>query len=122
MNHLLELARDLLDTTTKYKSNHLTFITHRTTIITVGRNYEDRTHVLANRFGYIDGRIHSELDAVIKFSRRPFRLSSCRFWNVRIDRWDNIRLSKPCPRCQRMLSSFGARRIFYSTDEGVFDQ
>lgn len=120
LKQLFELAYDLLDRNTKYKSNHISFITRRTTIVTIGRNYEDKENAVANRFKYIDGRLHSELDAIIKFSNKNYKLASCKLWVIRIDRHDKIRLSRPCNRCIRMLASFGMRRVYYSTEEGGF--
>lgn len=122
MKNLLDLARDIIDNNNSYKSNHLTFITRRTTIIAVGKNYEDRSHTVAARWGYIDARIHSEVDAILKASRQDgVKLRYCKLWNVRINRLGRIVLSKPCKRCANVINSVGIREVYYTNTVGEFE-
>jgi deoxycytidylate deaminase len=77
---------------------------------------------MAQRWGYIDDRIHSELDAIIKASRRDnIKLSDCTLWNVRINRWNKVCLSRPCARCSRLIKSVGIKKIYYTNDLGEYE-
>lgn len=120
MRNLIELALDIIDTNNKYRSNHLSFITRRNTIIAIGRNYEDKSHTIAARWGFIDGKIHSELDAILKASRSDVPINRCSIWNVRIDRYGKAKIAKPCVRCQRLLQFFGLKEIWWTNKEGRF--
>lgn len=115
--NLINLAFNILDLNS---SNHLTFITKRTTIICIGKNNEKKSHPIASKLGYWDGRIHSELDALIKFSKTNNVLRNCKVWNIRIDNNNQVNMSKPCFRCEQILRSFGAKNIYYTICKSEF--
>lgn len=121
MKNLINLALDIIDTTNNYKSNHITFLLRRNTILSIGKNYEDKSHPLASRWGFIDGAIHSELDAIIKATRIDVKLNRCTLWNIRVDRYSKVRIAKPCQRCKQLLFSFNINRVNWTNEQGEWE-
>jgi deoxycytidylate deaminase len=97
--------------------------------MSIGINHPNKTHPRNLKFGYRNKRnqpinniigIHSELAAVIKLGRQD--LNDLDIVNTRIDRNDQLALAKPCVGCQDMLKQLGINRIFYSGNNGKFEQ
>ena len=77
-----------------------------------------KTHPLANKYGYIIGCVHSELDAFNKLPKKYKRdLRKLKLVNIRMNRFEQLRNSKPCkhclPWCIEMFDE-----IWYTTDTG----
>ena len=91
-------------------------------LITYGVNHESYSHPYA--FGYQHNSIHAEWDLIRRFKRKfPIqRLSECELWNLRLTRKLELRNSKPCIRCTKLLEKSYVARIYYSTDEGIFKE
>lgn len=120
MTDIINLAFNIIEINHDFQSNHLTFITQRSNIICVGRNNEAKSHPIARKWGYWESKIHSELDALIRFSKTNYVLKNCKVWNVRIDKNGKINTSKPCLRCQQILHAFGAKNIYYTISKKEF--
>lgn len=65
-----------------------------------------------------DAYIHSETDAYRKAKglldpKKPFEVL-----NIRLNKLNELRNSKPCPCCYAFIKSMGARHIYFSTDVG----
>jgi hypothetical protein len=104
------------------KSLHVSVIMRGDFFITYGVNHESYSDPYA--FGYQNNSIHSEYDLIKRFKRKfPIQRSSeCELWNMRLTRKFELRNSKPCTRCTKLLSKSYVRKIYYSTDEGIFDE
>ncbi len=102
------------------KSRHISFLLKRSKIISWGWNEENKSHPLAQRFGYFNGAIHSELMAVVKFNKFANDISDCTLVNIRIDRHNQIRNSRPCLRCQNLLIGFNITDVVYTNGNGIF--
>lgn len=61
--------------------------------------------------------IHSELAAIRKV-RSKIDLTGCVAYNLRLDKHGRIRMSHPCPGCQRLLLDYGIKRCYFTTDSG----
>lgn len=102
-----------------HRCRHFSFILDGNKIIKIGFN-RSKTHPKNLLYSYTNRRgefmadqvgIHSEMDAVIKLG-----LSSCpglTLVNTRIDRNNQLAMSKPCLGCTDMLRKLNFRRIFY---------
>lgn len=102
-----------------HRCRHFTFILDGSKIIKIGFN-RSKTHPRNLRYGYINRRgefmadqvgVHSEMDAVIKLG-----LSDCSglsVINTRIDRNNQLAMSKPCLGCTDMLRGLNFKRIYY---------
>jgi deoxycytidylate deaminase len=57
--------------------------------------------------------VHAEVDAIIK-ARKDLKGSSILV--VRVNRFNQLRLSKPCKNCMKYIQHVGIKNIFYSID------
>ena len=117
----------LIDYALKYahksvgKNIHVSLLVIRNKTIAYGVNSYNRTHTDNGRFGYRFNFIHSELDCIrrtiqtgqINFKR--YTLYNFRFGRVRAD----LLMSKPCMYCMNLCHTFGIRKIYYSTPNGL---
>lgn len=102
----LQMAKDLKKTN-PFRCKHFSFIVQRSNILAVGQNQQWQTHPIAQEFGHKFSSVHSELDAWIKIRHRNVDLSKCRLINVRINRFEDVKISRPCVCCSNLLQSFG---------------
>jgi deoxycytidylate deaminase len=100
------------------RCRHLSFLTYRNKIISIGRNSYLKTHPLGKKFNTASSSTHSELSAIINFPHRSLDIRAATMYNVRIDRWGKVALSAPCPSCQNLIRSFRIKKCFYSTQTG----
>ena len=74
-----------------------------------------KTHPMAARHGYLFSEMHSELDAFLKVGEPRKGLS---LFNVRFNRFGQLRMARPCPRCMKWcIDSFD--EIWYTTEDGI---
>lgn len=75
----------------------------------------------SEHYAYHDGfTIHSELNAIKKV-RNKIDLTGCTMFNLRLSKHGEIRMSKPCQSCERLLARYGFKKVIYSTDSGNID-
>ena len=107
---------------------HTTFIVKKNKIQKIGIN-ANKTHPANLKYDYYskDGDdlrtmvgLHSELSAILKFGKED--CSDCIFVNIRIDRNDKVAMSKPCRGCQSLLRQVGFKKLYYTNDQGNFEQ
>jgi hypothetical protein len=93
---------------------HISIVLHKGRIESIGTNII-KTHPMAVQHGYLFGEMHSELDAFLKLGDRKRGLT---LFNIRFNRFGQMRMSRPCPRCMPWcVGCFN--EIWYTTDEGV---
>ena len=93
---------------------HISIILYKGRVEAIGSN-AIKTHPMAVQHGYLFGEMHSELDAFLRVGERKRGLV---LFNVRFNRFGQMRMARPCPRC--MPWCCGAfSEIWYTTDEGV---
>lgn len=97
---------------------HFSFILKRNKIVSFGWNLQHKTDAFAHRFKYKHPYIHSELMSIKIFPFSPIELRNCKIVNIRLNNNKQLRLSKPCNDCLRLLSFFDLREIWYSSDSG----
>lgn len=101
---------------------HFSFIVRKNKIVSEGINHERKTHPLASKYSPEWGRIHSEMDALIKSDIAPAELRYYDLYNVRIGKSGRVLLSRPCSNCQRVITDFGFRNVFYTNEFGLFEE
>jgi len=86
-------------------------------VISSGHNYGNRSLSRSHnrKFRKFLNSIHAEVDAII---RARTNLKGASIVVVRIDRSNNLRLSKPCEYCEAYIRHVGIRNVFYSTNSG----
>ena len=99
---------------------HISVLTYKGNIIEYGLNDEQSSY--QNRLGYLS--IHSEYNAIKRFLKTHTlnELDSISLYNCRINRYNQLVNSKPCRRCQYMLSIFSPKKVFHSNENGEFEQ
>jgi hypothetical protein len=93
---------------------HISIVLHKGRIESIGTNII-KTHPMAVQHGYLFGEMHSELDAFLKLPRKPKGMI---LFNIRFNRFGQMRMARPCPRCMPWcVGCFD--EIWYTTNEGV---
>jgi deoxycytidylate deaminase len=112
-NKLVQKAQSLIHLNPcSYK--HFSFLLKRNKVISWGLNQSYKTHPLAQKYGTRFSSIHSELGAILAFPYKPALLKDCKLVNIRLSGEGELRLSKPCKSCAKLLDFFGISEIFYS--------
>jgi hypothetical protein len=120
--NVVRLANNLFELTENYHWKHYSFIMQKNEVRSVGWNQPYKTHPLAKRFNYKFHCIHSELHAILKFDEPVVKLQKYSLVNVRLDKQGNVRMSKPCEVCQRLLVAFPFKEVWYSTNSSEFER
>jgi len=114
INKCLKIAYELKEEN-KNRCKHCTFVIKKNTILAVGVNKRDKTHPVAKRFGHRFENIHSEIDACTRFA---IDYSKVYLVNIRLNKWGEIKMSKPCICCTGWLTTLGVKKVIYSTESG----
>ena len=95
---------------------HFSFIIQKNKIIEWGMNRSDRAWYPI--YARLDKKRHAEEDA---FSKARSIIDKQKVWevvNIRLNRQNEFRLSKPCQICRKYLKFFGCNKAWYSTETG----
>lgn len=118
-----EAFRHLHKVNPNNKSRHFSILALGGYPVEVGINNEKSEYTHFRRLGF--NSIHSELHVVRKFLHGHYagQLSQYDLFNVRINRYNEIVNSKPCRKCEYLLTNlFCPQRIFYTNESGEFQQ
>jgi deoxycytidylate deaminase len=102
------------------KNKHFSFIIRRNKILSFGYNDGWKTSPQSQKNGYRFNSIHSELASLIKYRSDYSQLRKCKLINLRINRFGEIGMSRPCANCMKFITSLGINRIYYTNREGNF--
>ena len=114
---MAELLKDL----PKGKNRHLSFLVKKKIILAIGANNYYKTHPLAKHYNYRYNVIHSEFAALCGFKNVKDLPDKCFMVNIRINKFEELKMAKPCKKCQRLLRNFGIQTVYYSTSNGEFE-
>ena len=96
--------------------SHFSFFVQDSKILAWGTNKIGPPLVL---LGYKStSKIHSEIMAFRKAKSKLEYKKSFEIVNIRLNRNNELRMSKPCPCCMRFLKELGCSSVTFSTDEG----
>lgn len=87
--------------------------------ISLGRNYQYKTHPLMRQFGkylHHQTNLHAELDALISV-RHKTSFKGCKMVVYR-ESLAEAATSRPCPTCMLILKNFGIKEVYYTTKGG----
>ncbi|TXT66034.1 MAG: putative tRNA-specific adenosine deaminase [Promethearchaeota archaeon] len=115
----VKIAKSLVDMPNG-KNKHFSFIFRRTKLLSIGWNNYEKTHPMTVEYGYRGRTIHSEMMALLNI-RRIERFTNCYLVNVRINSKYELRMSKPCLNCVKLLKSHGIIDIYYTNHLGKFE-
>jgi deoxycytidylate deaminase len=82
-------------------------------VINIGYNKQDKTHTIAKN--YYSQTIHAEIDCLIGITIP----SNPILYVARINSEGQIRNSKPCKHCQKILSKLGIKKIYFTTSHNI---
>ena len=129
MNQQLEqrirrVALTLAPNVDRTKCLHFSFVVKQHRIISVGWNFDWKTHPFSAKMGYRFSKIHSEVDAMRKFGlNHDYR--GCTLLNIRVMRdFKSFGMAKPCPICASWLNTlqYPFKTILYTDHSGQFKQ
>lgn len=116
------LSKDLAEFDANHSHRHYSFLCVRNKIVTIGKNNKWRTTTLANKYGHLFNAIHSEVDCIKSFKWNWRELPNFTMVNVRLNRHLDVMFSKPCKACQKVLADFEIGQVYYSNNDGGFEQ
>ena len=98
-------------------NRHFNFVIQENKILEIGQNRSKAPS--QTLFGYPEtSGIHSENDAYRKAKGLLDPNKSFEVVNIRLNKQNEIKISKPCPCCYNLIRSVGAKVIYFSTDCG----
>lgn len=105
-------------TTFQFKVGAVVF--NKGNIISVGRNYRERSSKRANPiYQNWPTSLHAEHHAILKVND-ICELKNKELLVVRINNINNsLCLAKPCSFCMKLVSAVGLKRIYYSIDDNI---
>jgi hypothetical protein len=126
---LLEIAK-ALPKDKAMRCKHVSFLVHKGKVVSIGQN-QHKTHPIhlrnrkknQNGIDFSENKPHcSEWSCIRQFCRMTdIPVQKCVLVNVRIDANGAIKNAKPCASCQQLIDAITPRKVFYTTDDGVFD-
>ena len=112
-NKLVKLAIDEANKS-NYKQKVGCIIFDKKIILSRGYNTSQKSvKKLHPKFQGFPFSVHAEVDAIIK-ARKD--LKGCNILVVRVNKHNQLRLSKPCKNCMKYIQYVGIKNIFYSID------
>lgn len=93
---------------------HVSIIVRKNEIVSIGTN-TFRTHPMAKKLGYRFDEVHSELDALLRYKGPK---DSLKLLNFRFNRFEDMRMSKPCCKCLPWCVAL-FDEIWYTTNYGL---
>jgi hypothetical protein len=127
---LEDLAFSLVDSSSKKRCHHFSFIIHKGKIISIGQNSR-KTHPinLINRKTSVktgkdfsdEKHTCSEFNAILKLKKLTnINSKKCSIINLRIDRNNRLAFAKPCMSCENLLKFFEFKNIEYFDKDGSY--
>ena len=93
-------------------------------IISSGHNSDTKCHPLQAELDYAHfniasiGKVHAETSAIAPLLKSKVDLSRAIVYTYRQHKDGTLAMSRPCPRCMRLIKMAGITRIRYTTDDG----
>lgn len=93
---------------------HACVLFNKNTILSEGYNdYIFKRGVNTNNY-----TIHAEMKAIKPEKLRKFKSKKFNMLVIRIDKYGNLRNSKPCVDCVKVIKTLPIKKIYYSDDDG----
>ena len=108
----------------KNKFFHFAFGYDNKKLLGIGQNNPDKTHTnalkLAQRFKTDTDYpyLHAETDLISRMWGKYYIDSSLTVILIRLNKHGQLRNSKPCSKCSKILEALGIEKLHWSTNEG----
>lgn len=100
-----------------HRCTHIAFLIKHNTICHIGFN-KLKTHPLLKLYPKYSVGIHAELDVIMKSGLDD--LSDYTLVVIRINRNNEITMSKPCKSCQSVIKMYNIYDVYYTNYDGHF--
>jgi len=118
---LIDISYALREKTITGRTWHISFITNKSRILSIGVNNLSKTHPINKKYGYKPyQKLHGEMVAALRLG-----LTSCSglsITNIRIDRNGQLCNSKFCEGCSNLVKSLNFKSAYYTNEFGQFQQ
>lgn len=109
---------------TRNKFFHFAFGYKKNKLLAIGQNNPEKTHtqalIIAKRFN-IDSNhpyLHAETDLISRLWGKYYIDENLKMVVVRLNKRGELRNSKPCEKCSKILDSLGVTKIWWSVHNG----
>lgn len=129
-NRLRDISLALVGRNSHPKCHHFTFAYHGNKLLAIGMNKakthpinlslpyynkQDKNHSISSEVG-----LHSEVDCILKLGMSD--CSKLTFFNFRIDKLNNVTISRPCNGCSHLLKQVGYKNIYFTNKIGELEK
>ncbi len=109
-----------------YEFFHYSFAWERNKLLAIGtnnQNYESpKALQFAKRFNVKNFKkypyLHSEVDMLSRLFGRYYVDGRLKVVNLRLNRWSELKMARPCESCQKIFNALDVDKIWYSDDNG----
>lgn len=115
-SYIKDYIKDLTDKNRlKHRCRHGAVLTYNDVIISSGTNVQVMNDFTKSYDDVGLTTLHAEPVAIMRAMKKHSKvIDKCELWVCRTN--DNAKFSKPCPMCERIIKSFGIKKVHY-TDE-----
>ena len=124
----LEIAQSILPEVCgqrkRNKMFHFAFGYSKNKLLSIGQNNPEKTNAKAWRLSQkfntdiVYPYLHAETDLVSKLWGRHYIDNRLKIVVIRLNRNGQLRESKPCKRCSKILKSLDVNQLWWSTEDG----
>jgi hypothetical protein len=126
----LNIARSLLPRAKRSRSGrnkffHFAFGYHNNNLLAIGQNMPDKTHTramkIAERFQTQINYpyLHAETDLISRLWNKYHIDENLKVVIIRLNKNAQLRNSKPCEKCSKIMKCLGITQIYWSTNDGI---
>jgi len=123
---LLPKAKE--SSTTKNKFFHFAFGYRKNKLLAIGQNNPEKTHtqalMLSQRFNTDTEYpyLHAETDLISRLWGKYYIDENLKMVIIRLNKRGELRCSKPCRNCSKIIRGLGIKKIWWSIDNGFNKQ
>ena len=129
INQSLDISLSLLPRAKRSRNSrnkffHFAFAYRKSKLLAIGQNNPDKTHTkalkLAQRFKTDTDYpyLHAETDLISRMWGKYYIDSNLTVILIRLNKHGQLRNSKPCSKCSKILEALGIEKFHWSTNEG----
>lgn len=130
INHLTDVFPSIYENREKKGSFHCSFAYSKNRLIAIGLNQNEkvncksyklaRRHNLLHRINF--PYLHSEEALIARLIAMDKISPSTKIVVLRMNRFLELKNSRPCPHCRLLLSAYGLNRVWFSNQFGKIEQ
>lgn len=109
---------------TRNKFFHFAFGFRKNKLLAIGQNNPEKTHTSAYRIAKkfrVDTTYpypHAEIDLLARLWNKSYITNDLSIVVLRLNKCGQLRNSKPCQQCRKILSALDITKVYWSTENG----